>query len=303
LNARVSVVSLDTAERARAVFGDASFFRRGDLRNYAECLDACKGQDYVLELTAIKGNAQSGMAHVATGYVAFILCNTNMMEAAFRCGVKRYLFTGSICEYPPLEIRHEDDLWSGPPAANDRYAGIAKRAGEAQAEAYLHEFGWDAVRIVRPSNVYGPYDDFDPRTAQVIPALISRMANGEDPVRIAGDGSAVRDFIYVEDVAEGMLLALEKAPPCFPINLGSGEGCTIKTVAEAIADAVPKRPRIEWDTTKPTGDRVRVLATERARSMLGFEPRTILHEGIRKTVKWYLENKDLADRRGMELHG
>lgn len=301
--AEVSAVSIDTRERAKAALGDVSIFRFGDLRDMNTCLEISKGKDYVFHLMAVKGNTQKGVSKVASAYVPFLLCNTNMMDAAFRNRVKRYLFVGSIGAYPAIDIRHEDDLWKGPPQANDRFMGIAKRAGEAQAETYLLEYGWDAVRIVRPSNVYGPFDDFDPRSAHVIPSLIRRMAEGEDPTIIAGDGSAIRDFIYVEDVVEGMLRALEKAPPCYPINLGSGHGTRIKDLAELIASLVPHRPGIKWDTSLPTGDNMRVLATDRAREVLDFTAKTSLEAGLKKTIQWYLENRDLAFRRGKELHG
>ncbi|MGE3538413.1 MAG: NAD-dependent epimerase/dehydratase family protein [Candidatus Tectimicrobiota bacterium] len=301
--AEVTVVSLDTLDRAKAVLHPAARFRWGDLRDYQTCLDIARGMDHVFHLMAIKGNTQIGVSRVASAYVPFLLCNTNMMEAAFRCSVERYLFVGSIGQYPALEVRHEDDVWQGPPQANDRYMGIAKRAGEAQAEAYQLEHGWDAVRIVRLSNVYGPYDDFDARTAHVIPALIRRMSDGENPVHVAGDGTAVRDFIYSGDVVEGMLCALEKAPACFPINLGSGIGHTIKNVAETIARCMPHTPQIVWDPTRPTGDHMRVLATQRAKDVLGFEAQVSLQEGIGKTIDWYRANTALADRRGKELHG
>lgn len=303
LGAHVTVASIDTLERARQVLGDTARFVQTDLRIYENCLEAATGMDHVIHLMAVKGNTQIGLSKVASAFVPMLQCNTNMMEAAFRCGVMRYLYVGSICEYPGLDIRHEDDMWSGPPQANDRYTGICKRTGEAQAEAYLHEHGWDAVRIVRPSNVYGPFDDFDPRTAQVIPALIARMAGGENPVKIAGDGSAVRDFIFSEDVGEGMLLALEHAPACLPINMGSGARTTVRMVAEAIAECMPIKPEIQWDITKPTGDQVRVLAMERAKAVLRFEARTPLLEGIQKTLDWYLAHRDIADKRGRELHG
>ena len=302
LGADVTVVSTDNMKRVKAVLKDASIFRWGDLRDYKTCLDATKGQDYVFHLVAVKGTTQTGLSKVASAYVPFLMCNTNVMEAAFRSGVSRYMFVGSIGQYPDIPVRQEDDVWNGPPQANDRYMGIAKRAGEAQAETYLHEYGWDAVRIVRLSNVYGPYDDFDPRTAHAIPALISRMVNGENPAKVAGDGSAVRDFIYSEDVVEGMLIALEKAPPCFPINLGSGQGYTIKMIAETIADLVPQKPEIQWDPGRPTGDQIRILVTKRAKELLNFEPKTDIREGIKKTIKWYLANKELADIRGKELH-
>ena len=122
-------------------------------------------------------------------------------------------------------------------------------------------------------------------------------------LKVAGDGSAVRDFIYLDDVVEGMLLALEKAPPCFPINLGSGVGCSIKTLVETMAELVSKKPRIEWDLTKPTGDSVRILATQRAKEILGFEAKTPLREGLKKTIEWYLANTEIANRRGKELLG
>lgn len=301
--ADVTVVSIDNMERVKAVLDDPSIFHWGDLRDYKTCLDIAKGQDYVFHLMAVKSNTQKGFSKVASAYVPFLMCNTNMMEAAFRCGVTRYMFVGSIGQYPNIPVRHEDDVWNGPPEANDRYMGIAKRAGEAQAETYLHEYGWEAVKIVRLSNVYGPYDDFDPQTAHVVPALINRMVNGENPVKVAGDGTAVRDLIYSDDVVRGMFIALEKAPPCIPINIGSGNGYTIKEVAETISDLMPNKPDIEWDTSRPTGDKMRILSNQRAKEILNFEATTSLREGIKKTIDWYLENSVLANRRGKELHG
>lgn len=303
LGAIPHVVSLDNDERARLVLGTLNYFSRGDLREMEVCERFAEDADYVFHLVAVKGSTTVGLSRVASAYIPFLMTNTNMMDAAFRARVKRYMFVGSIGQYPNLPVRHEDDVWKGPPEANDRFMGIAKRAGEAQGEAYLHEFGWDAVRIVRLSNVFGPFDDFDPATAHVIPALISKMIRGPDPVPVWGDGSAVRDFIYSEDVVDGMLLAMEKAAPCQPINLGAGVGYTIREVAETIARLVPERRRIAWDTSKPTGDLKRVLDTRRAEEVLDFRPKTSLGDGIRQTIEWYLANRLLADRRGRELHG
>jgi len=157
------------------------------------------------------------------------------------------------------------------------------------------EYGWDAVRVVRPSNVYGPFDDFDPVTAQVIPALIARVIGGENPLVVWGDGSAIRDFIYSDDVAYWMIVAMEKAPPNVPINLGSGEGVSIKKIVEAIVDCVPDPPKVEWDTTKPTGDPTRILSTTRAEKLIEYRPITTLEEGIKKTIDWYVENKEFLD--------
>jgi GDP-L-fucose synthase len=295
--AHVSVVSLDSEARARAVLPEGASFQRADLRDGATCQQISRGREMVLHLMAIKGSTQLGVSRVASAYVPFLLCNTNMMEAAFRQGVERYLFVGSIGQYPAKPLRHEDEVWDGPPQANDRFMGVAKRAGEMQAEAYWLEHGWSAPRLVRLANVYGPYDDFDRKTGHVIPALISRIADGENPVAIAGDGSAQRDFIYSEDVAEGMLIALEKAPPCVAVNLGSGQGASIRTVAETIARQMPHPPELQFDAAGAVGDAVRVLAVERARNLLGFTASTSLESGIHKTLAWYQNHQTLAKSR------
>jgi GDP-L-fucose synthase len=297
LGAKVTVASLDGPERAHALFGDSVGFVHANLIDFGTCMKVTKGQDYVFNLVGIKGSTGIGVARAASYYVPMLWFQTNMMEAAFRNGVHRYLFVSSICVYPPSELHVEDNAWNGLPKQNDRYAGIAKRVGELQGETYLHEYGWDAVRIVRPSNVYGPYDDFEPATAQVIPALIRRMLDGENPVKVWGDGCAIRDFIYSEDVADGMLLALEKAPPCVPINLGSGVGYSIKEVAESIAGLMPVSPCIEWDPSKPAGDRIRRLSMVRAKELLGFEIAITLAMGLRKTIEWYRSNREDTSQR------
>jgi GDP-L-fucose synthase len=292
--ADVTVAALDDPARARALLGPDVRFVQTDLTDPDACRRIAHGQAHVFNLVGIKGSVGIGVSRAASYFVPMLLFNTQMMDAAFRSGVERYLVVSSICAYPPSELHHEDRVWDGLPRQNDRYAGIAKRVAEIQGETYLHEHGWDAVRIVRPANVYGPFDDFEPATAQVIPALIRRMLDGEDPVRVWGDGTAVRDFIYSEDVAEGMLRALELAPPGVAINLGGGVPHTIREVAELVAAAMPRPPRIVWDPDRPAGDAVRLLATERARTLLGFEPRTPLAEGIAKTVAWYRANRELA---------
>jgi len=297
LGAEVTVAALDPPEQARLLLGAGVRFVQADLTDPAACRRATAGQDYVFNLVGIKGSVGIGVTRAASYFVPMLLFNTHMMDAAFRSGVGRYLVASSICAYPPAELQHEDDLWNGLPRQGDRYAGIAKRVAEIQGETYLHEYGWDAVRIVRPANVYGPFDDFEPATAQVIPALIRRMLDGEDPVHVWGDGTTVRDFIYSEDVAAGMLLALEHARPCEAVNLGSGRPCTIREVAECIAALMPRPPRIVWDEGKPAGDPVRLLSLERARARLGFAPRTSLASGVARTIAWYRAHRELARRR------
>lgn len=299
LGAKVTVVSMDSEEYAKIILGNNVSFMRLDLTQFDNCLVATKDQEYVFNLVGIKGSTGIGEKKVASYLIPMLWYQTNLMEASFRNGIKRYLFVSSICGYPQSEgQKNEDTMWDGMPKQNDRIPGIAKRVGEIQGEAYLLEYGWDAVKIVRPSNVYGPYDDFDPATAQVIPALIRRMIDGENPVKVWGDGSAVRDFIFSEELAEWMLVALEKAPSCVPINLGSGKGYSIKELAVTVAKCVPEPPQIEWDPTKPSGDHVRILSVERAKELIGFELRTSLEHGVKKTVDWFLNNRELAQKKG-----
>lgn len=301
--AYLSVVSMDSPEYAEQLFGNKVNFHRSDLTRLENCLNVTEGQDYVFNLVGIKGSVGIGESKVADYFVPMLLYQANLMEAAFRSRVSRYLFVSSICGYPQSSVpKQEDTMWDGIPKQNDRFPGLAKRIGEIQGETYLQQYGWDAVKIVRPSNVYGPYDDFNPATAQVIPALISRMVNGENPVKVWGDGSVIRDFIFSEELAEWLLVALEKAPPCVPINLGTGRGVTIKEVVETIAACLPEPPQIEWDTAKPAGDPVRVLSINRATELIGFKLKTGLKEGIKKTVGWYLKNRDLASKIGVRYY-
>jgi len=300
--ADVSVVSLDEPEYARRVLGTDVRYRRDDLTDLSACLRATDGQDFVFNMVGIKGSVGIGETRVASYFVPMLRFQTNLMDAAFRTKAFRYLFVSSVCAYPQSSLHVEDNMWNGLPKQNDKYPGLAKRIGEIQGETYLKEFGWDAVRIVRPSNVYGPFDDFDPRTAQVIPALIRRMVDGENPVRVWGDGTAIRDFIFSDDVAYWSLVAMERAPACVPVNLGSGRGHTIREVAEAIAAGIRSRPRIEWDRDKPAGDPVRLMSMERAKVLLGFSERTSLEDGIRRTIDWYLENSELVSRRKGVVH-
>jgi GDP-L-fucose synthase len=290
--AHVTVVSLDSPEYAGSLFQKRVCFMRRDLTDLRNCVEATEGMDYVFNLVGIKGSTGIGEKKVASYLVPMLWFQTNLMEAAFRNKVKGYLFVSSICGYPQMSIaKKEDRMWEGLPKQNDRIPGLAKRIGEIQGEAYLLEHDWKAVKIIRPSNVYGPFDDFDPRTAQVVPALIRRMLDGEDPLTVWGDGSAVRDFIYADDAAYWMLVAMEIAPACLPINLGSGKGTTIKELVRVISRCTSFSNKIVWDKQRPAGDPVRVLSVQRARRVLGYRTITSLEEGLRKTVAWYKNNK------------
>jgi GDP-L-fucose synthase len=250
----------------------------------------------VFQLAGVKGSPAMTARRPASFFVPTLQFSINMMEAARRNDVERFLFTSSVGVYSPAEVFYEDDVWKTFPSPNDRFAGWAKRMGELQAEAYKIEYGWDKISIVRPANVYGPYDNFDPENAMVIPSLIRRAVEGENPLTVWGDGSPVRDFIHAKDVARGIMLAVEKGIS-EPINLGSGTGVTIKQLAEMVAKHAPKGPLpIAWDTDKPKGDAKRLMDMTRAASY-GFKCTVGIEEGIRETVAWYLNNRDDADKR------
>jgi GDP-L-fucose synthase len=291
--AKVSVVSLDNPNLAPK----GCRFISADLREFSNCIKVCKDMDIVFHLAGVKGSPAMTAKKPASFFVPTISFNTNMMEAARRQKVYRFLYTSTIGVYAPAKIFYEDDVWKSFPSVNDRFAGWAKRMGELQAEAYKIEYGWDKIAIVRPANVYGPYDNFDPGTAMVIPSLIKRALDGENPLVVWGDGSAIRDFIYSKDVARGMILAIEKGVDV-PVNLGSGTGITIKELAETIARLVPGASvKIVWDKTKPKGDKKRLMDTTRAQKLLGFKPLTSLDQGIKETIDWYLANKNLLNKR------
>jgi len=216
-----------------------------------------------------------------------------MMEAARRQGVGRYLFTSSIGVYEPSDIFYEDSVWKTQPSHNDRFAGWAKRIAELQAEAYSIEYGWDKISIVRPANVYGPFDNFSPENAMVIPSLINRAINDKGPLSVWGDGSPIRDFIHARDVARGMMLVVKEGINV-PVNLGSGSGVSIRNIAETIANQTNKE--IIWDTSKPMGDLKRIMSTERAESF-GFKAKITLEDGIKETIDWFKNNQNVADDR------
>ncbi|HVZ12545.1 MAG TPA: NAD(P)-dependent oxidoreductase [Patescibacteria group bacterium] len=291
--AKVTIASLDDASRAHP----KAAFKRLDLTNINNCIEVCRGIDIVFHLAGIKGSPKMTKERPASFFVPTILFNTNMMEAARRAGVKRFLYTSTIGVYAPAEVFHEDDVWKTFPSENDKFAGWAKRMGELQAESYRIEYGWENISIVRPANVYGAYDNFDPENAMVIPSLIHRALSGENPLTVWGDGTPIRDIIHSKDVARGMMLAIERGIHV-PVNLGSGTGVTIKQIAETIAHLVPGGPiKIVWDKSKPMGDKKRLMDTKRAKKLLGFEANISLEEGIKETIDWYLKNKSIVNKR------
>ncbi|NDD29991.1 MAG: NAD-dependent epimerase/dehydratase family protein [Proteobacteria bacterium] len=283
--AKVRVVSLDDASRAPA----GSEFQRLDLTDPAACAQACDGIEFVFQLCGVKGSPAVSTTRPASFITPTVLFSFHLLEAARRCGVKRYLFTSSIAVYSPAEVLREDDVWSTFPSPNDRVPGWAKRLCELQVESYRVEYGWEDLYIVRPANTYGPYDNFDLQNAMVVPSIVRRAVDGENPLVVWGDGSARRDFIHARDVAAGMLTVFEQR--CSkPVNLGSGVGTSIRELVDVVTAQLDSPPRVEWDTSKPRGDAMRVMDMTRARA-LGIAPSVSLEAGIRETIDWYAQNR------------
>jgi GDP-L-fucose synthase len=288
---KITVVSIDSPDDLPKHVK----FMKLDLTVLDNCMRACEGQDYVFNLIGIKGSPKMSRERPASFMVPMLMFNTAMMEAAMRCNVKWYLYTSSVGVYHPAEVFKEDDVWSTFPSDNDKHPGWAKRIGELQADAYRIQYNKNNISIVRPANVYGKWDNFDPQNAMVIPSLINRIASGESPLVCWGDGTPIRDFIYAGDCADGMIHVVENAVTD-PINLGSGDGVSIKNVAETIRDCYNAEVNIEWDTTKPKGDARRIMDTKRAEAN-GFKCSVSLKEGIRETLEWFLNNKEAYKKR------
>ena len=267
-------------------------YKQVNLCYFDQCMEVCEGQDIIFNLVGIKGSPKMCAEQPADFMVPMLQFNTNMMEAAMKHDVEWYLYTSSVGVYKPAEVLREDDVWTTFPSPNDRFAGWAKRIGELQAEAYAIQHGKSNISIVRPANVYGKNDNFNPANAMVIPSLI-RKAHENDVLEVWGDGSAIRDFIHAKDVALGMLHVVENKITK-PVNLGSGDGISIKTIAEIVAQRFGKQ--IKWLTDKPTGDARRVFDMSRAYDC-GFKPSVSVEEGINDTIDWFLDNKDLIDKR------
>jgi GDP-L-fucose synthase len=266
-----------------------------DLTKFDNCMTVCDGADYIIHMAGIKGSPKMCKEKPASFFVPTILFNTNMMEASIRCKVKRFLYASSVGVYHPAPILREENVWKTFPSENDRFAGWAKRMGELQIEAYKIQYGSHIFRTVRPTNIYGPYDNFDPENGLVIPSIIARVEAGESPLKVWGNGSQVRDFVFTDDCAEGSLKVFESDYE-EPVNIGSGIGITIKELIHYIIKYSDYKPEIVWDTSKPSGDNTRVMDTTIAKS-IDFSTTTSIEEGIKKTVNWYKKNKEKTSER------
>lgn len=246
----------------------------------------------VFHLAAEVGGIGANRANPGRYWYANLMMGAHVLEQARLHGTEKLVIAGTICAYPkfaPVPFR-EDDLWNGYPEETNAPYGVAKKAVLVGAQAYREQYGTNAIFLL-PVNLYGPRDNFDLETSHVIPALIRKMveagARGDAAITLWGDGSPTREFLYVEDCAEGLVLAADGYDGGEPVNLGTGEEISIRDLAELVRAATGFAGDIEWDTSKPGGQPRRRLDTSRAAALFGFEARVPLAEGIARTVAWY----------------
>jgi GDP-L-fucose synthase len=250
--------------------------------------------EIVFHLAALAGGIGANRAAPGQFWYANLLMGTHVLEQSRLAGVRKLALLGTICSYPkhtPVPFT-EDELWNGYPEETNAPYGIAKKTLLVGAQAYREQYGVNAIYLL-PVNLYGPRDNFDLATSHVIPALIRRMIEaeeqGEREVVLWGDGSPTREFLYVEDCAEGIELAAERYDGADPVNLGSGEEISIAELAAFVAELTGFDGSIAWDTSKPNGQPRRLLDTTRADRLFGFRARTPLRDGLERTIAWYRE--------------
>ena len=270
-------------------------FNKADLRFFDQCMNAFQDCDYVIACAGIKGSPEACANFPAKFFVPMVQFNTNCMEAARLCGVEGYVYVSSIGVYSPAEKFIEFELWNGFPSKNDWFGGWAKRIGELQAEAYKIQNEWNNIKIVRPANVYGAYDNFDPKGSMVIPSLIRKAYESENYIEVLGDGSAIRDFIHASDVARACLFSIVNDIQT-PINVGSGVGYSIKQLAQTIIELSGKDLDIKWSEKNNSGDSIRIMDMKLSNSY-GFYPEMSLIDGITTTYEWFVNNIEKVNDR------
>jgi GDP-L-fucose synthase len=248
--------------------------------------------DVVIHLAAVVGGIGANRENPGRFFYENAIMGIQLIEQARLAGVDKFVQIGTVCAYPkftPVPFR-EEDLWNGYPEETNAPYGLAKKMLLVQAQAYRDQYGFNAIFLV-PVNLYGPGDNFNPASSHVIPALIKKCIDardrGDKAIEVWGTGSASREFLYVADAAEGIVLASERYDGRDPVNLGVGREITIKALVELIVRLTGFKGEVRWDPTKPDGQPRRALDTSRAREHFGFEARTTFEDGLRRTIEWY----------------
>jgi GDP-L-fucose synthase len=248
--------------------------------------------DVVIHLAAMVGGIGANMEHPADFFYGNLMMGVQLIHEAWKRGVQKFVALGTICAYPkftPIPFK-EDDLWNGYPEETNAPYGLAKKMLLVQSQAYRQQYGFNSIFLM-PVNLYGPRDNFHPQSSHVIPALIRKCleakAANQPSIEVWGDGSPTREFLYVEDAAEGILLATEKYNGSEPVNLGSGMEISIKDLVTLIARLTGYEGKLIWNTSKPNGQPRRRLNVERAEREFGFTAKVDFEEGLRRTIEWY----------------
>lgn len=263
-----------------------------DLRKWENCQKVVEEQELVIHLAANVGGIGYNRDHPGALFYDNIMMGTQMMEASRQAGAKKFVAVGTVCAYPkftPVPFK-EDDLWVGYPEETNASYGLAKKMLLVQAQAYRAEYGFNAIYLL-PVNLYGPRDNFDPKSSHVIPALIRKVSEAKKEhkpfIEVWGTGNASREFLYVEDAAEAIVLSAEKFDGPEPVNLGAGMEITIKDLIGTICKVMNYEGEIRWDSSKPDGQPRRMLDVSRAETFFGFRAKTSFEEGLQKTIEWY----------------
>lgn len=270
-------------------------FYTGDIRDPDVAVACCKDRDSVFHLAAQVAGAGWNSAHPGTMLTQNLACGIHMLDGAVKNNVERFLCVSSACVYQShcTVPTPEDEGFVGEPDQSNFGYGWSKRTLEAQARGYAQEYPMK-IGIVRPYNGYGPRDDFEPETSHAIPALIRKVVEGMNPIEVWGDGSQARSFIYVSDFVKGLMLGLEKYPKCEPVNIGTDEEVTITKLIENIIRIANRNVLIKYDTTRPMGQPRRNGDFQKAHRVLGFKPDVPLDEGLKRTIDWYLNYRELS---------
>jgi GDP-L-fucose synthase len=255
--------------------------------------------DVIIHLAAHVGGIGANREHPAEFFYDNLMMGVQLMHQAYLTGVEKFVAIGTVCAYPkftPVPFK-EDDLWDGYPEETNAPYGLAKKMLLVQSQAYREQYGFNSIFLL-PVNLYGPGDNFDPRSSHVIPALIRKCMEAQEKnanhIVVWGDGSPTREFIYVTDAARGIALATECYNESLPVNLGSGFEISIKDLAEKIARMTGFAGELVWDTSKPNGQPRRALNISRAKEKFGFVAQTDFDEGLQQTVDWYRANRKLT---------
>jgi GDP-L-fucose synthase len=272
--------------------------REYDLRKESDIVRMLKDArpDLIIHLAAVVGGIGANRENPGRFFYDNLMMGAQLMEQARLGRVAKLVAVGTVCSYPkfaPVPFR-EDDLWNGYPEETNAPYGLAKKMLLVQSQAYRQQYGFNSIFLL-PVNLYGPGDNFDPRTSHVIPALIKKcvdaVESGAPEIPVWGTGSATREFLYVEDAAEGIVLAAEHYDGAEPVNLGAGREIAIRDLVDLIARLTGFTGRIVWDATKPDGQPRRMLETSRAATLFGFVAKTSFEEGLRQTIEWYREGQ------------